>query len=151
MCVKPDYFLVFDELAGEGRHTYEALFHFMPYRVLIDPETRAVRTGRMHPPNLEIVPMVKMTPRLVCGENYPVQGWVAIGGQDVPAPVAIYKKQTALPFRTGYALVPFTEGVSAGVTTKVSRRGDIWNVRILHPNGKVDRVAMDWNTGPTLK
>mgnify|MGYP001177266540 CR=1 FL=1 len=151
MFVKPDYFLVFDELAGEGRHTYEALFHFMPYRVLIDPETRAVRTGRMHPPNLEIVPMVKMTPRLVCGENDPVQGWVAIGGQDVPAPVAIYKKQTALPFRTGYALVPFTEGVSAGVTTKVSRRGDIWNVRILHPNGKVDRVAMDWNTGPTLK
>ena len=151
MFVKPDYFLIFDELVGEGRHTYEALFHFMPYRILIDPETRAVRTGRMHPPNLEIIPMVKMTPRLVCGDNDPVQGWLAISGQDVPAPVAIYKKQATLPFRTGYALVPFTEGVSAGVTTKVTRRGDVWNVRVIHPNGKVDRVAMDWNTGPTLK
>jgi hypothetical protein len=151
MFVKPDYFLIFDELAGEGRHTYEALFHFMPYRVLIDPETRAVRTGRMHPPNLEIIPMVKMTPRLVCGENDPVQGWLAISGQDVPAPVAIYKKQATLPFRTGYVLAPFTEGVSAGVTTKVTRRGDIWNVRVIHSDGKVDRITMDWKTGPTLK
>ena len=59
MFVKPDYFLIFDELTGEGRRTYEALFHFMPYRVLIDPDTRAVRTGRMNPPNLEILPLVK--------------------------------------------------------------------------------------------
>jgi hypothetical protein len=151
MFVKPDYFLIFDELAGEGRHTYEALFHFMPYRVLIDPETRAFRTGRMHPPNLEIIPMVKMSPRLVCGETDPVQGWLAISGQDVPAPVAIYKKQAALPIRAGYALVPFTEGVSAGVATKITRRGDVWNVRVIHSDGRVDRVTMDWNAGPSLK
>ena len=33
--VKPDYFMVFDELTGEGSHMYEALFHFMPFRLLI--------------------------------------------------------------------------------------------------------------------
>ena len=152
MFVKPDYFLIFDELTGEGRRTYEALFHFMPYRVLIDPESRAVRTGRMHPPNLEVLPLVRMTPRLVCGVNDPVQGWLAIDGQDVPAPVVIYRKRTSLPFRTGYALVPFTDGVSAGVTSRITRRGDTWNVRIAHPDGNVDRIKMDWSdsNGPVL-
>lgn len=152
MFVKPDYFLIFDELTGDGRRTYEALFHFMPYRVLIDPDTGAARTGRMNPPNLEIVPLVRMTPRLVCGQNDPVQGWLAIGGQDVPAPVVIYRKRTSLPFRTGYALVPFTDGVSAGVTSRIIRRGEAWNVRIAHPDGNVDRIRMDWSdsNGPVL-
>ena len=152
MFVKPDYFLIFDELTGEGRRTYEALFHFMPYRVLIDPESRAVRTGRMHPPNLEVLPLVRMTPRIVCGRNDPVQGWLAISGQDVPAPVVIYRKRTSLPFRTGYALLPFTDGVSAGVTSRITRRGDVWNVRIVHPDGEVDRIRMDWSdtNGPVL-
>ncbi len=152
MFVKPNYFFIFDELTGEGQHTYEAFFHFMPYRVLIDPDTRAVRTGRMTPPNLEILPLVNMTPRLICGQNDPVQGWLAIGGQDVPAPVAIYKKRATLPFRTGYALVPFTDGTTAGVTTRITRRGDIWNVRITHPDGRVDHIKMDWSDtqGPML-
>ena len=60
--VKPDYFLIFDELTGEGRHTYEAFFHFMPFRLLVDPDTGAVRTGRMNAPNLELLPLVRMTP-----------------------------------------------------------------------------------------
>ena len=152
MFVKPNYFLIFDELTGEGQHTYEAFFHFMPYRVLIDPDTRAVRTGRMTPPNLEILPLVSMTPRLICGQNDPVQGWLAISGQDVPAPVAIYKKRATLPFRTGYALVPFTDGTTAGVTSRITRRDDTWNVRITHPDGSVDRIKMDWSDtqGPVL-
>ena len=152
MFVKPNYFLIFDELTGEGQHTYEAFFHFMPYRVLIDPDTRAVRTGRMTPPNLEILPLVNMTPRLICGQNDPVQGWLAISGQDVPAPVAIYKKRATLPFRTGYALVPFTDGTTAGVTSSITRRGDTWNVHITHPDGSVDRIKMDWRDtqGPVL-
>ena len=152
MFVKPDYFLIFDELTGDGEHTYEALFHFMPYRVLIDPETRAVRTGRMTPPNLEILPLVSMTPRLVCGQNDPVQGWLAIGGQDVPAPVAIYKKRASLPFKTGYALIPFADGAAAGATSEVIQRGDTWDIRITHLDGSVDRIAMDWADprGPVL-
>ena len=93
-----------------------------------------------------------MSPRLVCGRNDPVQGWLAISEQDVPAPVVIYKKRTTLPFRTGYALVPFTEGVSAGVTSRITRRGEVWNVRIAHPDRAVDRIRMDWsdNSGPVL-
>jgi len=153
MFVKPGYFLLFDELVGEGEHTYEALFHFMPYRVLIDPKTNAVRTGRMTPPNLEIVPLTDVTPHLVCGQNDPVQGWLAIGGQDVPAPVAIYKKQTMLPLRTGYVLAPFTDGVTAGVTAQVAEADDVWTITVSHVDGQVDQIEMDWTSaqGPVLK
>ena len=148
MFVKPDYYVVFDELLGEGRHIYEALFHFMPFRVLIDPATKAVRTGRMSAPNIEILPLVRMTPRLVCGQNEPVQGWLALSGQDVPAPVAIYKKRTELPFRTGYIIYPFGSGrVTAEVGVKVTKRRDVWTVRINKPDGEVDRVKIDWASG----
>jgi hypothetical protein len=148
MFVKPDYFIVFDELLGEGHHVYEALFHFMPFRVLIDPVTRAVRTGRMRAPNIEILPLVRMTPRLVCGQNDPVQGWLALSGQDVPAPVAIYKKRAKLPFRTGYIIYPFgSDRVTAEVSAKVTKRGDVWTLRIHRPDGEVDRVKIDWASG----
>ncbi len=148
MFVKPDYFLLFDELSGEGRHTYEALFHFMPFRVLIDSDTKAVRTGRMSKPNIEILPLVKMTPRLVCGQNDPVQGWLALGGQDVPAPVAIYKKAAQLPFRTGYVIYPFgADRVTADVTSRVTKRDDSWTVRITKPDGQIDRIKLDWSSG----
>lgn len=153
MFVKPDYFLVLDELSGEGTRTYEALFHFMPYRVLIEPDTKAARTGRMGAANLEILPLTPMSVRLVCGQNEPVQGWLALGGQDVPAPVAIYKKKAPLPFRTGYLITPFgADRVTAGATAKVSRRGDRWTLRITRAEGKVDRIEMDWaaQEGPVL-
>ncbi|MDA0710485.1 MAG: alginate lyase family protein, partial [bacterium] len=152
MFVKPGYFLVFDELTGEGSHVYEALFHFMPYRVLIDPVTGAVRTGRMNPPNLEIVPLTRMTPKVVCGQNDPVQGWLAIGGQDVPAPVAMFRKRARLPYRTGYILAPFVDGVTAGITKKVVRRGEKWSIQITRADGSSDRVTMDWasSQGPVL-
>ena len=151
--VKPDYFVIFDELTGDGRHTYEAFFHFMPFRLLIDPDTGAVRTGRMNAPNLELLPLVRMTPRLICGRNEPVQGWLAIGGQDVPSPVAVYKRRTRLPFRTGYVIYPFgTDRVTAGITTKTIRRANVWTVSITHADGGRDRVRMDWEDerGPVL-
>jgi hypothetical protein len=148
MFIKPDYFLVFDELIGDGRHTYEALFHFMPFRVLVDPDTKAVRTGRMNAPNIEVLPLVKMTPKLICGQNDPVQGWLALSGQDVPAPVAIFKKTAKLPFRTGYVIYPFgADRVTADLTTRVTRRGDTWTVRITKHDGSIDRVKIDWSTG----
>ncbi len=151
--VRPDYFIVFDELTGPGSHLYQALFHFMPFRVLVDPDTRAVRTGRMSLPNLEILPLTRMKVEVICGQSDPVQGWVSIGRQDVPAPVAVYSRRSALPIRTGYLLMPFSaDRVAAGVSARVTRRGDVWSVRLDHPDGRRDRITMDWSSpqGPEL-
>jgi hypothetical protein len=91
--------------------------------------------------------------RLVCGQNEPVQGWLALGGQDIPAPVAVYKKKAPLPFRTGYVITPFgADRVTADATAKVVRRGDRWTIRITRADGGQDRIQMDWasNEGPVL-
>ncbi|HCR15861.1 MAG TPA: hypothetical protein DIU35_00115, partial [Candidatus Latescibacteria bacterium] len=144
--VKPDYFVLFDELQGQSRHTYEALFHFMPFRVLIDPQSMAVRTGRMNAANLEILPLTRMSPSLVCGQDDPVQGWLAMSGEDVPAPVVIYKKKASLPFRTGYVIYPFSDGqVTAGISTRITKRDDSWTIRITHADGTQDRLKMNWS------
>ena len=151
--VKPDYWIVLDELTGDGTHAYEALFHFMPYRVSIDAETRAVRTGRNGASNIELLPLAPMGVRLICGQIDPVQGWLAIDGQDVPAPVAVYRKKARLPFRTGYVIAPYgADRVTAGFTAKVSRRADRWKILITRPDGRQDRLGMDWGTqeGPVL-
>ncbi len=151
---KPDYYLILDELRGEGTHTCEALFHFMPYRVVIDPSTRAVRTVRQDAPNLEVRPLTTMRVRLICGDTDPVQGWVSLKGQDVPAPVAIFRTRAALPLRTGYLLVPFgADRVTAGVTANVARRGDRWTISVELPTGRRDRIGMDWTSagGPVLE
>ena len=41
---------------------------------------------------------------------------------------------------------------SIGVTSRITRRGDTWNMHITHPDGSVDRIKMDWSNtqGPML-
>jgi uncharacterized heparinase superfamily protein len=153
--VKPDYFVIFDEVdrvplaAGAKRapqkFTTEALFHFMPFKVLVDPDTRAVRTARIDESNLEVIPLADSTPELVCGRNDPVQGWVSIGKQDVPAPVASFRTQGAFPHRCGYLLVPFAaDRVTAGVHVVVDRAKDVWTVTVATPTRR-DKIGIDWN------
>ncbi len=147
--IKPDYFIIFDELIGDGTHTYEALFHFMPYRVLID--SKSVRTGRLDQPNIEILPLTDLEPRLVCGRNEPVQGWVSMGAQDVPAPVAIFATEAELPIRTGYVIAPFPAGrPTAEISAQVDADSDGWRVRVERSAG-TDEIGMDWSgSGPRL-
>ena len=150
---KPDYFAIFDEVSGEGTHACEALFHFMPYRVVIDRSTGTVRTVRQAAANVEIRPLAPLSVRLVCGQTEPVQGWVSVGRQDVPAPVAIFRKRGALPLRTGYLIVPFgADRVTAGLEVRTVRRGDRWTIRVALPSGRSDRIVMDWasDQGPVL-
>lgn len=145
---KPDYFLILDELAGEGTRTYEALFHFMPFRVVVDPATHAARTVRQDASNLEVRPLTTMHVHLACGETDPVQGWVSLGRQDVPAPVAIFRKRAALPLRAGYLIVPFgADRVTAGLTAHTVRHGDRWSIDVELATGRRDRITMDWSLG----
>jgi hypothetical protein len=145
---KPDYFLVLDEIAGTGVHTCETLFHFMPFRVAVDPATKAVRTVRQNAANLEIRPLAATPVRLVCGDTDPVQGWVSLGGQDVPAPVAIYSQRDALPIRAGYLVVPFGAGrVTAGLDARTECRGDRWTIEVDLAGRRRDRITVDWSSG----
>lgn len=56
--VKPEYWIVLDDLSGEGRHTYDQNWHFaLDAGITEDPVTQSVRTGYATGGNLLIVPV----------------------------------------------------------------------------------------------
>lgn len=142
--VKPRFYVVFDELSGSGNHLYEALFHLMPFRAVADPAGGAVRTVRHDAANMEILSVGGVVARLVCGSTDPVQGWVSINHQDVPAPTAVFSRTGALPFRCAYVLYPFPESrVTAEAAVTAEAGGDLWRLGVATPEGSW-RVEMDW-------
>ncbi|MCW8130788.1 MAG: heparinase II/III-family protein, partial [Planctomycetota bacterium] len=149
------YWIVFDEVTGEGAERIDALFHFSPMRVEADPRTRRALTRRLKGANLEIVPL---EPRqglkldLLCGETDPVQGWVSVAGADLPAPVADYSVRGKAPLRFAAALVPFASGVNAGV--EVARLPklppDVWGMKLSFADGSADRVFLRLSAGARI-
>ncbi len=133
--IKPDYWLMLDEVEGGGEEENSperdiaTLFHFMPMQLAADPETGRVRSERLEQANLEIAPIptagsAAPAPHIVCGSREPVQGWVVAGGgrghsrESLPAPVAVYEAKARLPWRCLWLLVPFRSGTAAGVRTR---------------------------------
>ncbi|MCK6474910.1 MAG: heparinase II/III family protein [Planctomycetes bacterium] len=149
--VREDYYVVFDEVRGEGVEHLEELFHFSPMRVEI--EARRVRSMRLKGPNLEIVPLEPrsgLKVHLACGETEPVQGWVA-DTEDLPAPVAHFGVRGQSPLRFAAALFPYDSGVNAGVT--VARVGKVppgvLGVKLRFTGGRSDRIF--WRHDPQAR
>jgi hypothetical protein len=120
--IRPEYWLLIDEIDGEGTHLVESLFHFTPMRLQIDRAAGRARTYRQNKPNLELIPLTLEVPlewEIVCGRHEPpVQGWIADQGENLPAPCLILRTQATLPLRLALALVPYAAGVSAGVEAR---------------------------------
>lgn len=153
--VKPDYWLVIDELDGAGSHIAEFLWHFAPMRV--ERDGLRVRSNRGAVGNLEIVPLLggDLGLRILCGEQDPVQGWVAEGVNDVPAPCAIYQQTAPLPIRQVWALVPYPTGTSAGLKVRsLSDQRDASAFELTFQDGATDAFCFRWsqpgqtNSGP---
>jgi len=148
--LRPDYWLMADELEGSGEHDLAALFHFMPMQVAAEPETGRVRSERLNLANLEIVPAAAAgsappRPRIVCGTRQPVQGWVVCGGESLPAPVAVYEARAALPWRCLWLLVPFRGRVAAEVRVgALATSADCSALECVFPDGRRDLLLVRW-------
>jgi len=98
--VKPDYWIVFDQLLGQGRHEIELLFHFAPEAV-VTPKANGQLASRSGEIGLWIAPLYRSAPArwsVVCGQEAPVQGWVSrYSGQKCAAPAALYILSADLP------------------------------------------------------
>jgi uncharacterized heparinase superfamily protein len=98
--VKPDYWLVFDQLTGPGRHELEWLFHLTP-EATITHHANGVLWSRCDGAGLWIAPLhwpVGAQWQIVAGQETPVQGWVSHrSGEKCAAPVARYVVNAALP------------------------------------------------------
>lgn len=150
--VKPDYWLVLDEVDGPGTHAAEFLWHFAPMRV--ERDGPRIRSNRGAVGNLEIVPWPAdgLGLRILCGEQDPVQGWVADGVNDVPAPCAVYRRAAALPIRQTWALVPYATGASAGVEARsLPVSGDAMAIELCFVDGRRDLLSIRWGgSGQTV-
>ncbi len=150
--VRPDYWLLFDEVrdedGGDATRLVESLFHFMPLRLQLDRATGRVRTHRQMKPNLELIPLGPgRAPgtAIVCGRHEPVQGWVSLDKENIPAPCVIFSRRTRLPFRMGLALCPYLVGTRAGVTPRRLRvAGDALAYELRREDGSGDLVCYRW-------
>jgi len=146
--VKPDYWVVWDEVSGRGAHEVESLFHFTPMRIQADEANGVVRTNRLGRANLDMIlsPHDGVGVSIVCGQERPVQGWIAVGGENIPSPAVVLKKKGRLPIRLATILCPYVTGVNAGVTVETLRAGRAaWAARLRHRDGRCDEVFLRWN------
>jgi hypothetical protein len=115
--VKPAFWVMVDAFSAAGQHTASLFFHFMPMVVDVLAKAGIVHTRRYGNPNLEVHCVgwpegTRFTKR--CGSLDPVQGWVALDGEWVPAPCV----QADAPFRDQLILVtlliPLSSGLESG-------------------------------------
>ena len=106
--VKPDYWVVVDDLDGRAEHAVELRFQFAPIEVTVGPDLWA-RARVPDGPGLFLRPFAAMSFKgeIHEGELAPIQGWVSPDyGQRRPAPVLTYAASTRLPVRIVTLLVP---------------------------------------------
>ena len=104
--VKPDYWLISDELTGEGEHQLKFCFHFAP-----GVSVQAVGQGWLASKGGERLQLLgspgECRFRVSVGEESPVQGWYSKDyGHREPAPVLIAEVTAKVPFRAHWLLVP---------------------------------------------
>ncbi|HYV84805.1 MAG TPA: alginate lyase family protein [Patescibacteria group bacterium] len=106
--VKPDYWLIADDVLGEEEHTVEVRFQFAPMVVTVEADgaARAFGFGRRL---LDVRPFATapLTAKIREGEVDPMEGWVSPDyGVRRPAPALVYSLRARLPIRLLTLLVP---------------------------------------------
>ncbi len=107
--VKPDYWIIWDVVEGEGEHKLEQLFHFWHeanVEILGENEIRASYSGG---PAMSVHVLGEKQGRLtaVRGQDSPVQGWVSSEyGKKMPASSVRVTRQGVLPISFVTILAP---------------------------------------------
>ena len=114
--VKPDYWLLVDDVDGTARHRISVAFQFAPtMRVSLGPDSWA----RAETPNGRVLWMLSiqsspLQASLERGAREPLRGWVSSNyGQRQPAPVLTYSGTVALPSRTITLLLPDSKNLTS--------------------------------------
>ena len=106
--VKPECWIVIDDLTGAGTHAAEWSFQFAPLPVALVTGgiARADLPGRAA---CWILPLASMTvcAALHTAEMTPIRGWVSPDyGRRVPAPMLVYRARAPLPMRLVTVVYP---------------------------------------------
>jgi Heparinase II/III-like protein/Heparinase II/III N-terminus len=106
--VKGRYWVIVDDLEGDGEHNVDLQFQFAPLEVQVDPTLWARARGRTGT-ELLVRPFasVALKASVHTGDLDPLRGWVSpIYGRREPAPLLVYSTVTTLPLRVLTLLLP---------------------------------------------
>ncbi|MGH7302185.1 MAG: heparinase II/III family protein, partial [Candidatus Rokuibacteriota bacterium] len=125
--VKGSYWVVVDDLEGDGEHHVDLQFQFAPLEVQVDPALWARARGRTGT-ELLVRPFagVALKASVHTGELDPLRGWVSpIYGRREPAPLLVYSTVTTLPVRVLTLLLPSAGPQAAvpSVSSLIDARG----------------------------
>jgi hypothetical protein len=113
--VKPDYWLIVDDVDGRSRHTIEIGFQFaaMPVTPGPSPWVRAdSASGRVF--WLAAFASEPISTAVECGSLAPIRGWTSSDyGIRQPAPMLVYSSVTAGQWRCLTLLLPSSDGSSS--------------------------------------
>lgn len=108
--VKPDYWLVLDEVQGVGDHQLDWFYHFMPGAKTTLNDISGELSCQVGQAGLVMRPLWPQGLRssVITGDELTYQGWVALeSGQKQAAPVLNYSYYGQIPFRLGLLLYPY--------------------------------------------
>jgi len=113
--VKPQYWIVVDDLMGTSQHHVDLTFQFAPIRVTLGPNRWArAQTGDGRA--LWISPFASAAVRttLRSGERLPLRGWISTNyGRRQPAPMLVYSANLKPPCRILTLLMPDAQSLSS--------------------------------------
>lgn len=109
---KPDFWLIRDELTGQGEHQLDRYFHFAPEQAVCQIGDGLIQTCVSPGGNLGILAVENknLTIEISVDGEEPGGGWLATGyGRKVRAPVVRYRQQERLPSVLHTLLIPFRD------------------------------------------
>jgi len=112
--VKPDYWVMIDELQASTPHDYQLLFHTHPEIEVRDgPESRAILSTASRAATLCLIPANPQNIKLswLAGQENPIQGWYSAGyNQKTPSNVVIYERKNSSSTAIATLLYPCPAG-----------------------------------------
>ncbi|MDY6876443.1 MAG: alginate lyase family protein [Chloroflexota bacterium] len=96
--VRPDYWVLVDEIQASTPHNYQVLFHTVPeIKAKMGPKNRVALNVTPEAATLYLIPSDPQNVKVRCltgGEN-PIQGWYSpCSGHKAPATVVIYERES---------------------------------------------------------
>ena len=112
--VKPDYWLIVDELQADKSHNYQLLFHTSPnMQVATANDNRVILAPQTGRPGLLIIPANSDAASVTCmrGSEDPIQGWISLEHRHkAPATTIIYEYPDQASVTMATLLYPYQSG-----------------------------------------
>lgn len=145
--VKPDYWIVLDDLQTNQAHRYDWSFHAPKVFDTDEGEGGRITLGANEAPRLLIQPVATegLTAQIYCGSEDPIQGWYSSDHRvKEPATAVIYTRSVSGPCEAAFLLYPSRAGTSlAGARLEeLETSGRASAFVVTHDGGERDYVLV---------